>query len=103
MAKEGTEEITEETWVGDTVETEVTNEMASENGYPARTQAGDLILIVQKEGQGSAGREKLIDADGGEWEDLGNDLVEWDDDAPTFNKTVAAPKSKAAPKEAVAA
>lgn len=56
-------------WNGDVEETAITNDPANK-GFPARTQAGDLVFIVkQKRVNGIL--KLMIDQDGNQWIDNG--------------------------------
>lgn len=56
---------------GDTEETPITNAMASEPGFPARTIDGELVSIVDTRFIPGNPQKILIDADGGEWVEKG--------------------------------
>lgn len=54
---------------GDVPETAITNAAASEKGFPARTQEGNLVFIVKTEREGL--QKVLVDADGNRYVDNG--------------------------------
>lgn len=73
------EDLSTSNWAGDTEKTEITNDLATEPGFPAELEDGSTVLIVRKDVEGQ-GETVMVDDAGNKYRaNQGGKLVELDE------------------------